>query len=144
MKLFHQISGQGRPKGSYLTHFFRIRFALVLFSLVVLIGIVLGLAFGFSHHEKEHTYIINRLGRQRMLSQQMAKEASRMAALYEALRSADRVQSERTLRDKLDQIRPALLGIAREFGDTLSQARTGSIAYGAKRFRLFDAEDPVF
>ncbi len=135
------IPRTGRAKGSYITRFFRTRFVLVLFSLLLLIGILLSLMFVLSHHEDEHNYIVNILGLQRMLSQQMTKDANRIASIYEALGSDERVQSEDTLRSKLDQIRPGLLKSAAQFESTFSQVRTGRIDYGDAKIELFEDSD---
>ena len=108
---------------------------------LILPFLVLGLVTLSGKHEYEHNYIVNILGRQRMLSQQMAKEASRLAAIYEALSSPKRVQSEATLLAKIGQVKTSLRDAAERFERTLGQARSGELPYGDKSLRVFQPGD---
>lgn len=96
----------------------------------MLAAIVVGLAFLSGYHDNEHAYVINILGRQRMLSQGMAKDANRMAAIFDAIDSEDRIQPVDLLGDKLEALRLELEDSSRLFGETLSQIQAGKLADG--------------
>ncbi len=136
--------GTGHLRRSYISDFFRLRFTIVALVLLALFGIVLGIVFLAGHHEDEHNYIVNVLGRQRMLTQQMAKNASRIAALYEALDSPERVQPEEVLREKLVSTRASLSQAADHFERVLLQVSSGKIEYESSYISLFDLDDSRF
>ena len=118
----------GATRTSFLSRFFLRRFILVLATLVALAAIAVGLAVLSDYHDNEHAYVINILGRQRMLSQGIAKDASRMSAIYDAIDSEERVQPVEVLRGKLEGLRIELMDSTRLFGETLSQIQAGRIA----------------
>ncbi len=114
---------------------------MAVFLLLVLLSILFGLVILSRRHEEEHNHVVNILGRQRMLSQQMAKEASRLAALYEAIASPDRVQPVDLLREKLPQVKSKLEAAAARFEATLNDAREGGFSYEGARIRVFSRDD---
>lgn len=132
------------PKSSFLARFFFRRIALVFATLMLLAAIVVGLAYLSSYHDDEHSYIINILGKQRMLSQEMAKDANRMAAIYDAIGSENRIQSVSLLNEKLEALRRELESSSLSFGDTLSEVGSGKVRQDSRAIDIPGSLDGEF
>lgn len=75
----------GNAQQSNLTKFFRARFIAVA-AVIAALAVMIALSIVFSGaHESEHNRILNVLGRQRMLTQMMAKDANRISTLVDAI-----------------------------------------------------------
>ncbi len=119
--------------------------ALSLLSLTVLAVFSLLLS---RTHESEHNQILNALGRQRMLTQQIAKDANRISSLLDAIESPVRLQEVNYLESKLWDVRISLSLAIEAFGKTLASTEGGvlQIDEGGKirSISLFDLADPSF
>ncbi len=148
--------GQDRVQQSSLTKFFKFRFIAVAITIAVVACLVAYSFVVFDAHEAEHNGILNVLGRQRMLTQMVAKDVNRISSLLDALETEDRLQDTDTLRAKLVDTRFDLRSAAKSFDSVLAHVSAGYLpldvvkaaspvgAETGKPLELFDLDDPRF
>jgi len=129
------------PHASYLFRFFRQRLGLVVVTLALLVVAVIGLAIVSGSFNDERSYVVNVVGRQRMLSLKIAQDANRMAALYAAVDSDLRINSVPQLQEKLRSVREDLRSAIDAFGSTIVQLEGGRLLYKDKSIGLFEPGD---
>ncbi len=143
-----RIERKSAAERSRLSVYFKFRFAIVLGALTALVALISVSLIQSNQHEVEHNKIVNALGKQRMRSQQIAKEANRIASLLEAIDSDERVQDVATLRAKLADVRASMVRTADDFDVVFSQIERGYLLLPetAKNDSdaLFKLTDPTF
>ncbi len=98
--------------------------ALSIISIIILLG---SLFYISSRNSYEERTLVNVLGRQRMLSQMLAKDASRLYALVQVKNSGSMIEDESVVDSKI-KVTKHKISIAREeFSDTLSRINKGYI-----------------
>ncbi len=133
-----------KARNSYFTNFFRIRITVVVLSLLILIGIVIGLVFISSRHEDEQNYIVNILGRQKMLTQKIVKDVNLLSALYEAIESSERISSIEQLMEKTSKTRKNLMESRESFDETYQQIKQGKISFYSRQIILYSPSQEEF
>lgn len=113
-------------------------------SVILIVILIIAVSYINSSGQKENTDLINALGKQRMLTQLMAKEASRISVLQSAIVSPNRLQPKEALNKKIVEAKSNLeIGIS-EFDATYNDIviRKLKESHGFRFFRHFTgAED---
>ncbi len=152
MNEFHSSRrGPGKPDhatSSNLTVFFRARFIAVAATLLLITAMV-ALSIALTGvNEDRHNRILNSLGRQRMLTQMIAKDANRVSTLIDAIGSGDRLQEVSVLAAKLEETRADLRAAALAYNAKLDAISAGYVPFddvsGQGSIELFDLDDPGF
>lgn len=107
--------------------------------LLILLAFSFGLFFIFSmistEKQNDSSNILEAIARQRVITQLIAKDASRVAVLYTAIESEDRIQSVAILNDKLESAKKEIKTAIKEYDDRFLLMRTGYVEteYGKNR-----------
>lgn len=133
-----------RTKKSYLSRFFRTRLLMIIFFMFMTVCSIAILTFVTDKHEDEQNHIVNILGRQRMLTQKIAKDANRLSAIYQAFDSDERVKSKAELNKRALYTKEGLREAAEQFDNTLTQARNGKIHFDRRTITLYDPHENGF
>lgn len=78
----------------------------------------------------EDKVIINIFGKQRMLSQQLSKDANNLYAIIQAIEAGNNISSVEVLNKKMDTIRNNIIVSEQQFSDTLEAMHTGYLEDG--------------
>ncbi|WHH58803.1 HD domain-containing phosphohydrolase [Petroclostridium sp. X23] len=108
---------------------------IIILILCMILAIIFCFAYLFyqsSKYEYQEKVIVNLFGKQRMLTQKMAKDANRLYVLMQALKTGPMVDDEQSLRDKIADTKNNL-SLAREsFNNTLEAMHDGYIQNGTE------------
>ncbi len=99
-------------------------FAVSIISIMILLSSIFYIS---SRNSYEERTLVNVLGRQRMLTQMMAKDASRLYALVQAKDSGNMIEEENVVDSKIKVTKQKISTAREEFSDTLSQINKGYI-----------------
>ncbi len=98
--------------------------ALSIISIIILLGILFYISSSNSYEERT---LVNVLGRQRMLTQVMAKDASRLFALVQAKDLGNLTEDISVVDSKIKNTKQKISTAREEFSDTLSKINNGYI-----------------
>jgi HD-GYP domain-containing protein (c-di-GMP phosphodiesterase class II) len=116
----------------------------IVLVILLMVSVIACLAFLF-YTSGQDKYLENRLveilGRQRMYTQQMAKDASRLYILLQTRDSEVRLQSLEVIDSKIETTKKDLLDTKDRFSSVLDQIQTGVILSGNRKI-AFDNTDP--
>lgn len=104
-------------------------------------AMVFGLVILSSQQDNDHDMVVNLLGRQRMLSQKLAKDANRISVIYGAIDSAERVSPVAELQAKVVVLKSEIEGSIAQFEATYSQVLDGRILAYDRAIQLYDSDD---
>lgn len=103
------------------------RVIIMLVLILLLAGCMAALFYYTAHYEKIGGILVDTLGRQQMLSQVTAKEASRIRIITTALASDANYESNKTLKKKLLDVKSNLRTSRYEFARNLQEINNGQI-----------------
>lgn len=109
---------------------------------VMIVAIALCLAvllYRISVNDYEKTLLVNTLGKQRMLTQMLAKNASRVYVLIQALESGEAVESTETIKERISQVKAEIALQEKEFDSVLSHTHRGSMVIEGKTIDFSDS-----
>lgn len=92
-----------------------------------------------SHHSVEEAVLIDTFGRQRMLTQVIAKDANRKYGILLSLQAGPLIVTDQTLIQKIALINTSIGNAKSEFNTTLLALRTGVLIKGQSRFDIREA-----
>lgn len=101
-------------------------FSIVILAIVMTISLGVLPYFSISH-DYESRALVNILGKQRMLTQKIAKDATNLYILYEKLDKAEADQTIYEIRKNINLTRMELAGAVREFDYVFSSIKSGKV-----------------
>lgn len=99
--------------------------------LLVIVGIIVA-SFFMASTLTTSSSVVNVLGRQRMYTQSIAKNASRISVLYSALDAEDRIQESVLLSEKIDKAKEKLIADTVSFNEVLMSLKQGNVVIDDK------------
>lgn len=112
---------------------------LIILVVIAIFSIILCYAFLFyqsGKHKYEDNVIINVFGKQRMLTQMIAKDASDLYALVQALQVGNTFESKEVVENKIVITKNNLSKARADFTKTLSSMHSGSLDYAANNINI--------
>ncbi len=107
--------------------------------LIVIFGLLLTFLIFYSFssvHQRRTADLIQVVGRQRMLTQMIAKDASRISVLYEARVSPDRIEPQALIDDKINAAKAQLIQAISEYESTHKDMMKGYVMAGDLKIKL--------
>jgi len=92
-------------------------------------------------HESDYNIIINALGKQRMLTQLISKDASRLYALIDAHQTGKIYQPNSEIEDKILITKDSLIMARQSFAGMLSSIHSGSLTFGNNNIKLHNRSE---
>ncbi|WP_166636392.1 HD domain-containing phosphohydrolase [Fonticella tunisiensis] len=111
--------------------FIKVRMVIITFLILGVVASLGRLAFNAIEADYTSRQLINVLGKQRMYSQMMAKDASMLYVLYDRLNN-DTEGSENEIKEKILQTKAELQESERQFDTTFKSIKSGKINIGSK------------
>jgi HD-GYP domain-containing protein (c-di-GMP phosphodiesterase class II) len=98
---------------------------IIVITIVSILALSVYLTYQIGNKEEQDKLIINAFGRQRMVTQLIAKDASRLYALMQSLEMKQSIQSEEILSQTITEVKESLLSSEQKFADSLSTIQNG-------------------
>ncbi len=114
--------------------------ALSIISIIILLG---SLFYISSRNSYEERTLVNVLGRQRMLTQMMAKDASRLYALVQVKDSGSMIEDESVVDSKIKVTKQEISTAREEFSYTLSKINKGYIEDQKVKVKFNNTNAPI-
>lgn len=112
--------------------------------MVIMIIAVLASLFYYSSKNSYHeSTLVNVLGRQRMLTQMIAKDTSRLYALVQAKEAGKTVEAESVVNKKILNIKQNISSAEKEFSKTLEDINKGTIESGSGKISFDNSTESV-
>lgn len=108
-------------KGSEIFVRLRRSVAFLMASIILIVMLIIGISYLNSNGQKDSAELINVLGKQRMLSQLLAKEANRISVLQSAKASPDSVEPKEVHDEKIAEAIENIKGATLQFDNTFNE-----------------------
>lgn len=109
---------------------------ILLVMIITLLFLIIGMSLLNATAQKNATNIVNELGRQRMLTQMIAKDASRVSVLLNAISSGAGIESDEILKEKATDAREKIISSTKSFEATLEGVKKGYIKVQSETVKI--------
>lgn len=115
-----------------IVDFLKTRMAIIVSLMVVVIAFFMVLSYLAINNDYKSRVLINTLGKQRMYSQVMAKNATRIYTIMNSLESGEPLQSREVLLGKIEASKKELISSKEEFDKVFQSTKAGYIDHSGR------------